>query len=102
MANVAAKETGSAKAWLLYAFTTTILWGLWGAFTGVSQERGFPETLVYCVWSLTMMIPALYALARGGWKLDRDLASMIYGMIIGLLGAGGQLVLFYAVTTGPA
>ena len=24
------------KAWLLYAFATTILWGLWGAFTGLS------------------------------------------------------------------
>jgi len=24
------------KAWLLYAFATTILWGVWGAFTGLS------------------------------------------------------------------
>ncbi len=90
------------KAWLLYAFATTILWGVWGAFTGLSAERGFPETLVYCVWSLTMIAPALYALARAGWQLDLDPRSVVYGMIIGLLGAGGQMVLFYAVTTGPA
>jgi uncharacterized membrane protein len=95
------RATGS-KAWLLYAFATTILWGLWGAFTGLSAQRGFPETLVYCVWSATMILPALYALARAGWRLDRDLRSVVHGMIIGLLGAGGQMVLFYALTTGPA
>jgi uncharacterized membrane protein len=90
------------KAWLLYAFATMILWGVWGAFTGLPAERGFPETLVYCVWSVTMIPPALYALARAGWRLDRDPWSVAYGVIIGLTGAGGQMVLFYAVTTGPA
>jgi uncharacterized membrane protein len=89
------------KAWLLYAFATMILWGVWGAFTDVSAQRGFPETLVYCVWSLTMIPPALYALARTGWQLDRDPRSVIYGAIIGLLGAGGQMVLFYALRSGP-
>ena len=89
------------KPWLLYAFATTILWGVWGAFTDLSPQRGFPETLVYCVWSVTMILPALYALARAGWRLDRDMRSVVHGMIIGLLGAGGQMVLFYAVTRGP-
>jgi uncharacterized membrane protein len=98
----APRQATGPKAWLLYAFATTILWGVWGAFTGLSAERGFPETLVYCVWSVTMILPAFYALARADWRLDRDLRSVVYGMIIGLLGAGGQMVLFYAVTTGPA
>jgi hypothetical protein len=71
------------KVWLLYAFATTILWGVWGAFTGLSAERGFPETLVYCVWSLTMIPPALYALSRAGWQLDRDPRSVLHGLIIG-------------------
>ena len=90
------------KAWLVYAFSTAILWGVWGAFAGLSAQRGFPETLVYCVWSITMIGPALYALARAEWQLDRDAASVLHGMIIGLLGAGGQMLLFYALTTGPA
>ena len=89
------------RAWLWYAIATTVLWGFWGAFTGVSSQRGFPETLVYCVWSLTMIPPALFALARTGWKLERDARSVIYGLLIGLLGAGGQMILFYAVTKGP-
>jgi uncharacterized membrane protein len=89
------------KPWLVYALATTILWGVWGAFTGLPEERGFPETLVYCVWSLTMLPPALYALARADWQLDCDARSLIDGMIIGLLGAGGQMVLFYAVKIGP-
>jgi uncharacterized membrane protein len=95
-------QTAGPKAWLIYAFATTVLWGVWGAFTGLSAERGFPETLVYCVWSVTMIPPALYALARAGWRLDRDPRSVVHGMIIGLLGAGGQMVLFYALTMGPA
>jgi uncharacterized membrane protein len=102
VSGAAPNEGMGPKAWLIYALATTILWGVWGAFTGLSSERGFPETLVYCVWSLTMIPPALYALARAGWRLDHDLRSVVYGAIIGLLGAGGQMVLFYAVTTGPA
>jgi drug/metabolite transporter (DMT)-like permease len=102
VSDAAAHQATGPKAWLLYSLATTILWGFWGAFTGLSAERGFPETLVYCVWSATMVLPALYALARAGWRLDRDPRSVLYGLIVGLLGAGGQMVLFYAVTMGPA
>ncbi len=102
MPDAALQQVTRPKAWLLYAFATMILWGVWGAFTGLSAERGFPETLVYCVWSVTMILPALYVLARAGWRLDRDPLAVVYGMIVGLLGAGGQMVLFYALTTGPA
>jgi drug/metabolite transporter (DMT)-like permease len=92
----------SDKRWLIYALGTVVLWGVWGAFTGISAQRGFPETLVYCVWALTMILPAVIVLARAGWKLDRDWKAIAYGLAIGLLGAGGQMVLFYTVTTGPA
>lgn len=90
------------KRWLVFALGTVVLWGVWGAFTGISAQHGFPETLVYCVWALTMILPAVFVLARAGWKLDRDWKSIFYGLAIGLLGAGGQMVLFYTVTTGPA
>lgn len=102
MPDAALQQVTRPKAWLLYAFATMILWGVWGAFAGLSAERGFPDTLVYCVWSVTMILPALYVLARAGWRLDRDPLAVVYGMIVGLLGAGGQMVLFYALTTGPA
>ncbi len=95
------RQAMGPRPWLLYALVTTILWGIWGAFTGLPEQRGFPETLVYCVWSLTMIVPAVYALARADWQLDRDARSLAHGMIIGLLGAGGQMVLFYAVKIGP-
>lgn len=90
------------RKWLIYAFATMALWGLWGAIAGISAERGFPETLVYCVWALTMIVPAAVVLQRAGWKLDKDYKSIGYGLIIGLLGAGGQLILFNALTDGPA
>ena len=94
-------ESGS-RVWLWYAIATTVLWGVWGAFTGLSAQRGFPDTLVYCVWSLTMIPPALIALARTGWKLEHDARSVGYGLVIGFLGAGGQMILFYTLTKGPA
>ena len=88
--------------WLANAITTVVLWGIWGAFTGLSPEHGFPETLVYCVWAIMMIPPALIVLRQDGWRLDRTPAAIAYGMGVGLLGAGGQMVLFYAVTRGPA
>ncbi|CAN5688875.1 DMT family transporter [soil metagenome] len=92
----------SNRAWLVNALVTVVLWGVWGAFSGLSVQRGFPETLVYCVWALTMIPPALVVLAQTGWRLDRSPRAIGYGLAIGLLGAGGQMVLFYAVARGPA
>ncbi|HEX7642900.1 MAG TPA: DMT family transporter [Burkholderiaceae bacterium] len=93
----------SAKAspWMAYTLTTTLLWGLWGALTGVPAEHGFPETLTYVVWALTMIAPAAWAMHKAGWKLKRDGRSLKLGLAIGLLGAGGQMILFKAVTLGP-
>ncbi len=89
------------KPWLLFALTATVFWGVWGAFTSLPSENGFPDTLVYCVWALTMIPPAIYVLWRLNWKLETDKKSILNGLIIGLLGAGGQMILFYAVTIGP-
>jgi drug/metabolite transporter (DMT)-like permease len=88
-------------SWLGFALFTTLAWGVWGAFTGVPSENGFPDTLTYGVWSLTMVAPALWALRRAGWRLERDRRAVALGMTIGLLGAGGQMILFHAVTLGP-
>lgn len=92
----------SGRRWLWYALATVALWGVWGAFAGISAQRGFPETLTYCVWAATMIVPALIVMQREKWKLDIGGKAIAYGLAIGLLGAGGQMVLFYAVSTGPA
>lgn len=94
--------TPTSRAWLFNAMTTVVLWGIWGAFSGLSPQHGFPETLVYCVWALTMIPPALVVLAQAKWKLDVNSRAVAYGVAVGALGAGGQMVLFYAVTRGPA
>jgi len=91
------------KLWLIYALITTLFWGVWGAFTEIPANAGFPGTLIYVVWSLTMIIPALVALKLIGWKLDTDKRSIIFGLIIGFTGAGGQLALLTgAIANGPA
>ena len=48
-----------------------------------------------------MIPPAVFVLRRSGEALKRDRRSVMLGLAIGLLGAGGQLILFYAVRVGP-
>ncbi len=86
----------------MFALVTTVFWGVWGAFIEIPEKAGFPATLGYIVWSLTMIPCALVGLKIIKWKLEYDIKSIIYGLIIGLLGAGGQLILFHALVKGPA
>jgi uncharacterized membrane protein len=91
----------NSRAWLAYALVTAAFWGVWGVFAGAPTSHGFPETLIYCVWALTMIPPALFAMRRVGWRVQTDTRSIVYGSLIGFLGAGGQMLLFDAVKSGP-
>jgi uncharacterized membrane protein len=91
-----------SKPWLIYALVTTILWGVWGAFIEIPERAGFPATLGYTVWAITMIPCSIVALAIVNWKLEVDKRSIFLGSIVGLLGAGGQLILFEALRDGPA
>ena len=89
------------KTWLTYAYITMISWGIWGAFTNLPTEYGIPETIIYAIWAVTMILPAIVVLQRNNWKLDTNISALIYGGLIGFLGAGGQMILFHAVKIGP-
>jgi len=91
-----------SKLWLIFAVITTSFWGVWGALIEVPEKAGFPATLGYSVWALTMIPPALVALKIINWKLEYDWRSIGLGAVIGFLGAGGQLILFQALRMGPA
>lgn len=91
-----------SKSWLFFALVTTIFWGIWGAFIEIPEKAGFPATLGYSVWALTMIPCALVALAIIKWKPETDRKSIFLGSTVGFLGAGGQLILFEALRSGPA
>jgi drug/metabolite transporter (DMT)-like permease len=91
-----------SKIWLIFALVTTIFWGVWGAFIEITEQAGFPATLGYVVWSLTMIPPALIVLKLVDWEIEYDKRSISLGAAIGFLGAGGQLILFHGVSIGPA
>ncbi len=91
-----------SKHWLSYAIVTTLTWGLWGALIEIPEKGGFPATLGYAVWALTMIIPAIIVLKKVNWKIEKDKKSILLGLVIGFTGAGGQLILFQALITGPA
>ncbi len=85
--------------WLLYALITMVTWGVWGAF---SDQTSLPKNLIYVVWALSMVPCALAALFNIKFKLDIRPKPAILSMAVGLLGAGGQLVLFLALDYAPA
>jgi uncharacterized membrane protein len=51
--------------------------------------------------SIFSSIPELPWSTRG-WKTDFRPKSVIYGSLVGLMSAGGQLILFHALGIGPA
>ena len=90
------------NTWLLYALITTIFWGVWGAFIEIPEKSGFPPTLGYVVWSLSMIPCAIFALKKVNWSLNTDTRSILLGTTVGLTGSAGQLLLFQALKEGPA
>lgn len=90
------------KPWLAFSLVTTISWGVWGALIEIPEKAGFPATLGYIVWALTMTIPAIVSLKIINWHLDTNKKAIMHGLLIGVLGSAGQLILFQALKTGPA
>ena len=89
------------RSWIFYAALLVLFWGVWGAFSSLPITLyGYPDEMIYVIWAFTMIIPAAFALR--GQKFDRRPKAAMYGLLIGLTGAGGQLLLFNALATGPA
>jgi drug/metabolite transporter (DMT)-like permease len=94
-------STSHPRSWIFYATLLVLFWGVWGAFSALPATKyGYPDEMIYAIWALTMIIPAAVILRGQRW--DRRPAATIYGLLIGLTGAGGQLALFQALTMGPA
>ena len=90
------------KLWLLFILITVVTWGIWGAFSGYQIQHGIPDTVVYIAWAISMLPCAIVALIINKGKLNLSWRAIGMGAIVGLLGAGGQLVLFKALTLGPS
>jgi drug/metabolite transporter (DMT)-like permease len=90
-----------STSWIPYAGLLVLFWGVWGAFSALPTKLyAYPDPMIYVVWAFTMLIPAWVSLR--GKKFDRSRTAAGYGLLIGLTGAGGQLLLFKALTIGPA
>src|SRR3954453_10546760 len=88
-------------AWIPYAGLLVLFWGVWGAFSSLPTSLyQYPDPMVYVIWSVTMLTPAYFSLR--GQKIDRRPIAAVYGLLIGLTGAGGQLEAVKAPTVGPA
>jgi drug/metabolite transporter (DMT)-like permease len=90
------------KNWLYYAIITTLLWGIWGALIELPEKAGYPATLGYVVWALMLIPVAIIALKLNSWKLEKSGKAISLGLLTGILGCGGQLILFQCLILGPA
>jgi len=90
------------KRWLFYTALNILFTGIWGAFIEIPEKAGFPATLGYIVWSLTMLPVAAVLLFKISWRLEYSPRAIFLGMVVGVTGAGGQLLLFEALRKGPA
>jgi len=88
--------------WLFYTLLAMLFWGVWGALSELPEKAGFPATLGYCIWALTMLVPALISFKMINWKLETHKKAIVHGLLIGFLGSAGQLILFQALKQGPA
>jgi drug/metabolite transporter (DMT)-like permease len=89
------------RSWMVYATLLVLFWGVWGAFSSQPNTRyGYPNEMIYIIWAFTMLIPAYFALRGNRW--DRRPIAAMWGLLAGLTGAGGQLLLFKALSDGPA
>jgi len=107
-----------SRLWLVFILITVCTWGVWGALSGWQlQSTQVPDTIVYIAWALSMIPCAIVAwIVRCRKTADSPThqlpdspscalfsgRSILLGCLVGLLGAGGQLVLFKALTFGPS
>ncbi len=93
------KKSGN---WLSFVVIHVLFMGVWGALIELPEKNGFPATLGYVVWAFTMIPAAIVALIYNGWKIEKDKRSILFGCLAGVLGAVGQLVLFFTLQIAPA
>lgn len=98
---VARRTIMANRSWIFYISLLVLFWGVWGAFSALPTTiYHYPDQMIYIIWAFTMIVPCFFILRKN--KFIYSPITAIYGMLIGLLGAGGQLVLFKALTVGPA
>lgn len=88
--------------WLTFVIIHVLFIGVWGALIEIPEKNGFPATLGYVVWALTMIPAAIVALWLNKWKLEVNKRAIVLGCLVGFLGAAGQLVLFITLNIAPA
>ena len=91
-----------SNKWQIFIIVHIIFMGVWGALIEIPGKNGFPATLGFVVWALTMVPASIIGLAINKWKIEYDKTSIFYGCLVGLLGAIGQLVLLFTLKIAPA
>jgi hypothetical protein len=60
------------RTWMTFVMIHVVFMGAWGALIELPEKNGFPATLGYVVWALTMIPATIVALIINKGKLDFD------------------------------
>lgn len=88
------------SSWIPFSVLVVCFLGIWAAYSAYPATQYGTDEMIYIVWSVSMIIPTIMALRKD--KFDFSLKALKYGLISGLTATGGQLLLFKALTMGPA
>ena len=82
--------------WIWYALLGIFWWGLWGFLSKIGSEAASPLQM-QILFTLGMLPVALGMLVQMRWKLDRNRAGVIYGLMCGIATGLGTLGYFAAL-----
>ena len=88
--------------WITFVIVHVAFMGVWGALVEIPEKNGFPATLGFVAWAISMIPAAVAGLFYNKWKVETDVRAIVLGSLAGLLGAVGQLVLFLTLKIAPA
>ncbi len=89
-------------AWLAYTLLTVLLWGVWGFESKLLVDRASPyeSQILFTFGLLVPLVVVLFSKHRfAGAQRGR---GTFYAVLTGLLGGGGNLAFYAALTGGSA
>lgn len=78
--STAATAHTNTRSWIFYAALLILFWGCGAPSPPCPPPATAADEMIYSIWALTMIIPAVFALR--GQRFDRRPQAAVYGLLI--------------------
>jgi transporter family protein len=90
------------EPWLIFAFLSLLLYGLWGFFPKLATDQGIEPRSILVYETLGTAAVALILLTVIGFKPDFNGKGFSFALLAGTAGAIGSLFFLLALSKGKA